>query len=97
MADVYSFTQNPCSRRRFLSVGAATGGGAIIGLCFLGAPTFAHAASVKVSKQTAQYQDRPKGQEHCANCSFFQAPSSCSNVQGPINPSGWCSLFRAKT
>ncbi|HVI05778.1 MAG TPA: hypothetical protein VM711_06755, partial [Sphingomicrobium sp.] len=90
-------TQNPWSRRRFLRVGAAVSGGAFIGLGFLGTPTFADAASAKVSKRTVDYQDKPKGQAHCANCAFFRPPSSCSNVEGPINPSGWCALFKAKT
>lgn len=95
MADVHSLTQKrPLSRRRFLGIGAAAGSGAIIGLSLVGGSS--SAATAKMSKQTVNYQPSPKGQARCGTCSFFQAPSACSYVEGPINPSGWCTLFRAK-
>ena len=79
------------SRRTFLRVGALTGGGAILGL-----GSAADAAASKVAKGTVDYQASPKGQAHCSNCAFFQAPSSCNYVNGPIIPSGWCVLYKAK-
>ena len=96
MAETHSFTPSRCSRRRFLHLGAA-GGGAALSLGLLGSATLAEAASAKVSKQTAGYQEASKVQAHCSSCSFFQAPSSCNYVDGPINPAGWCTLYHAKS
>lgn len=95
MVDAHSYTPKPLSRRRFLRAGAIAGGG-VVGLGFLG-PQVANAETTKVAKQTVGYQQSPKGPAHCATCSFFQAPSSCNYVEGPINPSGWCTLYHAKT
>ncbi len=89
------FGKNPLSRRRFLWSSAAAGCGALFCLSLFGGA--ARAAAAKVSKETAGYQQSPKGQAHCGTCSFFQAPSGCSFVEGPINPSGWCMLYRAKS
>jgi hypothetical protein len=80
------------SRRRFLRVGAAAGGGAIFGI----GATASSAAAAKVAKETVNYQPNPKGQARCGSCSFFQAPSSCNFVNGTISPTGWCVLYRAK-
>ena len=93
MTDQESLTDEPLSRRRFLRIGAAASGGAILGLASVGA---AAAATAKVSKQTVNYQPTPRGQSRCATCSYFQAPSSCNYVDGPINPTGWCTLYHAK-
>jgi anaerobic selenocysteine-containing dehydrogenase len=79
------------SRRSFLHAGAVAGSGAILGLA-----SSARAASAKVAKETVSYQPSPKGPAHCAACSYFQAPSGCNFVNGPISPSGWCVLFKAK-
>ncbi len=81
----------PVSRRGFLQVGAAAGG-AIIGL----RAGTADAATAKVAKGTVSYQMTPKGQARCGTCSFFQAPSACNFVNGPISPAGWCMLYRPK-
>lgn len=48
-------------------------------------------------KDTAHYQDKPKGDQKCAECRFFKAPGSCQLVQGPISPDGWCSFFNKKS
>lgn len=96
MVDTHSCTLEPLSRRRLLRLGALAGGGAVIGLGLFEGPA-ANAAAAKVSKQTAGYQQSPKGSARCATCSFFEAPSSCNFVEGPINPTGWCTLYRAKT
>jgi anaerobic selenocysteine-containing dehydrogenase len=80
------------SRRRFLRLGAVAGG-AILGLT---SAKSADAATAKVAKQTVSYQPTPKGPARCATCSFFQAPSSCNYVNGPITPTGWCVLYQAR-
>jgi len=79
------------SRRAFLRAGAAAGG-AIIGL----GTRAACAATAKVAKDTVNYQMTPKGQARCGACSYFQAPSGCNFVNGPISPTGWCMLFKRK-
>jgi hypothetical protein len=79
------------SRRSLLHAGAAASGSAILGLA-----SAAKGAPVKVAKATVNYQPSPKGSAHCAACSYFQAPSGCNFVDGPISPSGWCLLFKAK-
>jgi len=81
------------SRRGFLG-GAAVGGGALLGIGLLGSE--AQAATAKVSPQTVSYQAKPNGNARCGTCAFFQAPSGCKFVQGAINPSGWCMLYKAK-
>lgn len=96
MVDAHSFTLRPLSRRRFLRSSAVAGGGAVVGFGLLGSSS-ANAATAKVSKQTVGYQPMPKGPARCGACSFFQAPASCNYVEGPINPLGWCTLYRAKT
>jgi hypothetical protein len=94
VTDDQNLTDNQVSRRRFLRLGAAAGGGAVLGIASIGS---ASAETAKVAKQTVSYQGTPKGQARCATCSFFQAPSSCNYVNGPINPSGWCMLYHAKS
>jgi anaerobic selenocysteine-containing dehydrogenase len=96
VADEHTCIPKPLTRRRFLRFGAVAGGGAAIGLGLFG-PPFANAATAKVAKQTVSYQQMPKGQARCGTCTFFQAPSSCNYVEGPVNSAGWCMLYRAKT
>lgn len=59
-------------------------------------PSRSEAATAKVAKQTVDYQMTPKGQARCGTCSFFQAPSGCNFVNGPISPTGWCMLYKTK-
>ena len=54
-------------------------------------------AQAQVAQATAHYQDKPNGDQKCADCRFFKPPSSCQLVEGPINPDGWCSFFNKKT
>ena len=51
----------------------------------------------QASKQAAQYQDQPNGQQRCSLCANFQPPSACTAVSGPVAPNGWCKLFKAKS
>ena len=81
------------SRRNFLHM-AGAGGGAMLGIGLIGAR--ATAATSKVPKQTVNYQPKPNGQARCGSCAFFQAPSGCNYVDGPINPDGWCMLYKAR-
>jgi hypothetical protein len=81
------------SRRHFLRM-AGVGGGAMLGTALVGSP--ATAATSKVPKQTVNYQPKPNGQARCGSCAFFQAPSGCNYVDGPINANGWCMLYKAK-
>ena len=83
----------PISRRRFLG-GAAAGGGALIGIGVLGAPA---AAQTKLPQKSVNYQSSPHGSSRCATCASFEPPSSCKFVESPIVPSGWCTLYRAKS
>lgn len=47
-------------------------------------------AAAKMTQKAVAYQDTPKDDQRCDNCSLFQAPNSCTLVDGEINPSGWC-------
>lgn len=54
----------------------------------------APAASTKVSKAQAQYQDTPKGDQMCSNCTFFIADNNtCKVVEGEVSPNGWSALW----
>lgn len=55
---------------------------------------FAAGGSVKVPKASVNYS---KGMEksHCGICTFYH-DKTCSKVQGPIDWSMWCKLYKAK-
>ena len=81
------------SRRRLLRAGAyAVGAAALIGA----ASTSANAQVKKAAQKDAGYQDSPSAGKSCANCRQFQAPSSCSVVEGPISGNGYCRLYAKK-
>ena len=50
----------------------------------------------KMAKTAVAYQDTPHGDQNCANCKFFEPPSSCKVVDGVISPNGWCKLWAKK-
>ena len=55
------------------------------------------AQSGKISKAQAKYQDKPKGDQKCANCMHFIAESStCQVVEGKVSPNGWSMLWAKK-
>ena len=84
MADI----ENP-SRRRLGTLALGAFGTALVAGCStLGLP--------KTSKAAANYQDRPNGRQHCANCVHFVAPNRCTIVEGDISPNGWSSYYMAK-
>ena len=81
--------ESKISRRNILIAvaGVATGAATIVTV----AP--AHA---KASQKAVKYQDTPKGDQACENCSLFEAPSSCKTVDGTISPQGWCMVYAKK-
>jgi hypothetical protein len=74
---------------------AAGVAGTSIGAAMVGTPTPARAAA-KVAQTVVKYQDTPKGDQACENCSLFEAPSSCKTVDGTISPQGWCMVYAKK-
>jgi len=43
-----------------------------------------------MAQKAVEYQDTPKGDQECSNCSLFQEPNSCTPVDGEISPKGRC-------
>ena len=43
-----------------------------------------------MAQKAVEYQDTPKGDQECSNCSLFQEPNSCTLVDGEISPKGRC-------
>jgi len=54
-------------------------------------------AAAKMAQKIAEYQDTPKGDQQCSNCSLFQEPNACTLVDGEISPAGWCKFWVKKT
>jgi hypothetical protein len=79
------------SRRDFLFVAAAVGGGASLGLASSPAT-----ASNKMSPRAMSYRPTPNGKQRCDNCANWQPPGACKLVDGAIAPSGWCILYNPK-
>ena len=71
----------PTRRSLLLLLGAAAA---------VGATTTAQARS---SKAAAAYRGAPNGRQSCANCSYFNPPSGCGVVSGPVSARGWCNLW----
>jgi hypothetical protein len=83
------------SRREVMRRAAIlTGGAALLVANVISSDAVADAA--KMSKAAAAYQDTPKGEQNCANCSLFVAPTACGVVEGTISSSGWCKLYQKK-
>lgn len=78
------------ARRQLL---AAAGTGLLI--LRSGAAARAEEKQAKLSKTDAAYQDAPKNNQQCSECTKFQPPKGCSVVDGDINPKGWCKLYEA--
>ena len=51
------------------------------------------AASDKMSRLQAEYQDTPNGLYSCGMCSLFEVPNACKVVEGEISTDGWCKAF----
>jgi|ERR1700678_861724 secreted PhoX family phosphatase len=83
---------SPVSRRDLLR-GAAVAAGAAAVLAGTVLP-----AEAKMAQKAAGYQETPaKDGSNCASCALFQAPSSCTLVDGTISPSGWCRFYAKKS
>jgi high potential iron-sulfur protein len=54
------------------------------------------ALAAKMSQASAAYRNSPKGSQNCGNCKLFAPPSSCTLVEGPISPKGWCKFWVGK-
>ena len=59
----------------------------------LGCLTRQATAQAKLSHALSKYQDTPKDDQKCSNCSHFAAPASCGIVVDPIAPDGWCQFW----
>lgn len=77
-----------CARRRAIALLGATA--LFSGLSALPG---ARQAQAKTSQAAAAYRNSPKGRQSCANCSWFEGPSSCGVVKGPVSSRGWCALW----
>jgi hypothetical protein len=53
-------------------------------------------AAAKMKQSSVAYQDSPKGDQKCSNCSLFQEPNACTLVDGDISPEGWCRFWVKK-
>jgi len=80
----------PLSRRTVVVRSLACAAGAVASL----API--KQAAAKMAQKAAEYQDTPKGDQQCSNCSLFQEPNACTLVDGDISPSGWCKFWVKK-
>ena len=92
MAQHESVGRGRVTRRDFLFV-TAVGGGAILGVGLAASPT---RAATKAAPKSVSYRPTPNGSQRCDNCMNFEAPGSCKLVDGPIAPSGWCTLYSAR-
>jgi hypothetical protein len=82
------------SRRGLLrSAALVAGGGALLAAGLIASSA---EAATKLTQQAANYQSTPKGMARCNVCSQWVQPTDCKVVQGPVLPTGWCSLYVAK-
>lgn len=90
MTEKSRLQSTPLSRRIILARGVACAAGAAALL----APV--RRAAAKMAQATVSYQDTPKGDQQCSNCSVFRPPNSCLLVDGTISPSAWCKFWVKK-
>lgn len=50
-------------------------------------------SQAKLTKQQAEYEDKPRDIRMCSTCTFFEPPKGCKVVEGDVSPDGWCNLF----
>ena len=85
-------------RRRALISGVALAGSTLLVFSAGVRP----AASQKSSKASLAYQEHPRDGKKCADCKHFTPGSdalgsgTCALVEGPIQPTGWCTAFSAR-
>src|SRR5262245_9260177 len=56
---------------------------------------YAKGGAVKSTKEESNYRLGTK-EEHCAICTMFRSPGSCTAVQGKIRPQDTCDYFKRK-
>ena len=90
MADTSEVQSIALSRRTIVtrSVAGMAGAAVLFGLVT--------EASAKMAQKSVDYQDTPKNDQECSNCSLFQEPNSCTIVDGEISPKGWCKFWVKK-
>jgi hypothetical protein len=59
-------------------------------------PTKEALAQAKASKEAMQYQDKPNADKRCSNCRSFLPPNTCTVVEGPVSPDGYCLAWTKK-
>ena len=79
--------ENPVPNRRTVLLAAAGAAPLLAGVG--GSDT-----APKATKDVVHYQSEPKGDQFCADCKHFVAPTTCKWVKGEISPGGWCRLFK---
>jgi hypothetical protein len=90
MANISVIQSTALSRRTIVtrSVAGAAGVALLFGLV--------REAAAKMSQKSVDYQDTPKNDQDCSNCSLFQEPNSCTIVDGEVSPKGWCKFWAKK-
>jgi hypothetical protein len=90
MANTSEIQSIALSRRTIVtrSVASAAGAAVLFGLVT--------EAAAKMSQKSVDYQDTPKNDQECSNCSLFQEPNCCTLVDGEISPKGWCKFWVKK-
>jgi hypothetical protein len=77
--------------RRKLLIGAIAVGSAPL-LAATGAQ-----ANVKLPKSAVKFTTVASNGRNCASCKLFQAPSSCTFVEGATDPNGTCWIWQSKS
>mgnify|MGYP001167494598 CR=1 FL=1 len=90
MSELSRIQSSGLSRRTIVirSVACAAGAAALLGPI--------REAAAKMAQTAVAYQESPKGDQQCSNCSLFQPPNACTLVDGTISPSGWCKFWVKK-
>jgi hypothetical protein len=91
MGKTSGFQSMALSRRTIVTRSVAGAAGAAVLLSLV------TEASAKMAQKAVEYQDTPKGDQECSNCSLFQEPNACTLVDGEISPKGWCKFWVKKT
>ena len=90
MANTSVIQSTTLSRRTIVTRSVAGAAGAVL---LFGLVT---EAAAKMSQKSVDYQDTPKNDQDCSNCSLFQEPNACTIVDGEISPKGWCKFWAKK-
>jgi hypothetical protein len=82
------------SRRTVLRGALVAGCCLITPITLLSACSKSPALPEKLSKTEVKYQAQPNGEQKCSNCmNFNSSKKTCSRVEGPVSPDGWCVLW----